>query len=394
MEHREPPRIAPGDRRIDGVRRRDPDAIPAAPFRPRGQPASDRLRPRRLVVARRAWLRSPACALSRHSAPDKSVRLAGTSAALSDCRSSRSSWFTQPPTLVSRGAPSVSRTGAPRFGRVRIMSRFLNFAPDDLAAGFKKYAWVERGGQGRVRPRANSRRTPVSPAGCAGCSFARTAAHRRRRRDHPADGRRRRGRSRPIVHPRSPVTAVWLLRGDSVPARPGNRNRARRRRAGRRADLGRGQAGGFPFEQPQADDARRSPALHVVEINVTDSNAGSIRLSTPRGRRSGGDERPELKGPASPTAEEKWAILRRWEEHAPARFLGRGDYWEFTQKGSQACLCSRPKLRHRPKRRRNEPVGLPEPRHSTCKVGIIAADRVPLVIEGLERRAVDARSNW
>ncbi len=44
MEHREPPRIAPGDRRFDGATRRARRAIPAAPLRLGAKPPPDRLR--------------------------------------------------------------------------------------------------------------------------------------------------------------------------------------------------------------------------------------------------------------------------------------------------------------------------------------------------------------
>ena len=92
---------------------------------------------------------------------------------------------------------------------------------------------------------------------------------------------------------------------------------------------------GFLLREPRAADAQRSTALYVhADHRQRFSSARGLFVvndeGTPillgRWRQALGD-----RGELSP--EEKWAILRRWAETAPARFLEPGDFWSISKYG-------------------------------------------------------------
>jgi hypothetical protein len=89
----------------------------------------------------------------------------------------------------------------------------------------------------------------------------------------------------------------------------------------------------FLSQPSQLGDANRRRALRMIEINVTEFDAHGLFLKNVEDawiwwREAPGDERP-----GRPTAAEKWAMLRRWEESTDHRPLPQGDYWAF--KGTQ-----------------------------------------------------------
>ncbi len=170
MEHREPPRIGPGERRIDGV---------AEEIRTRFRLRTFDLSENRRQVDFRPRLARGACRVGGDRRPglfgnvgrakigglvDSSVHVSNS---LSEDRTRKR---TSP--LVRGRCSKVSRRSALGSNEPDHVS-ILNFPPEDLAAVFKKYAWVNQVvrvayGSGRIRVELQYRQ-PV-----AGCSFTKS----------------------------------------------------------------------------------------------------------------------------------------------------------------------------------------------------------------------------
>ena len=138
---------------------------------------------------------------------------------------------------------------------------------------------------------------------------------------------------------------------------------------------------GFLLHEPQASDAQRSSALRVIEIIVTDfDKRGLFAINAEGGRDIGGADAPGPKNRGKPDANDKWAILRRWEETTPARFVEPGDYWTFSKNGLVHDVSAPVHADSPPthERLRNDPSGPRDARPKRDDLGIIAADLVPL----------------
>jgi hypothetical protein len=115
----------------------------------------------------------------------------------------------------------------------------------------------------------------------------------------------------------------------------------------------------FLAQETQTRDAEQSPALRILEISVTEFGGVEPRrlfVINAEGaaiwwRNAPGEERSD-----EPSALEKWAMLRRWQETTRARFLEPGDFWSFSSNRLHH-VCPRKHLPavHRPKEQSERP---------------------------------------
>ena len=143
MEHREPPRIAAGDRRFDGAIEEPGGRFRLRRFDPVAQPAPDRLRPRWLARPSRPWP-SPSALIYLATRGDVVPR--STGCIVNPSINFRSTQIE----LVHRASGLVSRRNSRRFSNAcgasaREPERIsvLDVTPERLALAFKKYAWVD-----------------------------------------------------------------------------------------------------------------------------------------------------------------------------------------------------------------------------------------------------------
>ena len=164
----------------------------------------------------------------------------------------------------------------------------------------------------------------------------------------------------PLACPRSKASA-WLPRWRLSTVKSGNRDRNRMRleQVDERI-VAAARLAGFLPRPPQVERCRRSPALRLREIIVTDQ-AGPVRPSTPRGRRFCGETRQGAEKPGRPSADEKWDILVAWEKSTPRDFWSRGITGSLRRVTSSLSAVT-PKVQHRPAETSERAIGSSEPR--------------------------------
>jgi hypothetical protein len=87
---------------------------------------------------------------------------------------------------------------------------------------------------------------------------------------------------------------------------------------------------GFLSQPARVGDASRSPALRMIEIDVTEFHPhGGVFLKNAEDAWIWWKEAPGDERPGRPTAAEKWAMLQRWRESSDHRPLPQGDYLAF-----------------------------------------------------------------
>jgi hypothetical protein len=75
------------------------------------------------------------------------------------------------------------------------------------------------------------------------------------------------------------------------------------------------------------------PALQMIEIIVTDFGGRGLFLLNAKGTVFCWGRAPGAEQPRELTAMEKWETLRRWTESSLGQTLAEGDYWEFSRRG-------------------------------------------------------------
>ena len=266
----------------------------------------------------------------------------------------------------------------------------LDVTPDGLAVAFKIYAWVEEVikvayGPGRIRVELRYRR-----AGCVG-----PASRRRSRLMVDEEG---------IILPTEDVDVAAARPSDQdhggsrslASAGPSSRgwsgNRSRDASGLEQVDeriLAAAKLAGFLLRRAAVGRCRRSPALRIERDHiVTDFDvARPVRdqcrgSSDPLGRCA-----RERNVRVSLSAEEKWAILRRWAEthtrsiSRDGRFLGVFEDGTAAPVSSPRAILTAPKSPRRPAqgKRSND-------RTKSPTIGIIADDLVPLRRRGSRAR--------
>jgi hypothetical protein len=109
----------------------------------------------------------------------------------------------------------------------------------------------------------------------------------------------------------------------------------------------------------QARDAERSAALRmswVIVSNFQDFLRRGLFTTNAEDVTICWGDAPGINRSESLNADEKWAMLRRWADTTEARFLVKGDYWALSNDGVHF-VCGHPGARHRPSLSSNRGIG-------------------------------------
>jgi len=343
MEHREPPRIASGDRRFEGAIEE-----PGGGFRLRRfDPARDR---RQLDFGRAGLLTLAAIAVlagviylafqgtragvgwlhhqSKYQLPFNQIHLA-----------------TEPPAWYRGGAQEFLervRLGAGEAEQISL----LEVEPERLTLAFKKYAWVEdvvkvTYGPGRIlvdlRYRQPVARVDVAP-----------------------------GQQKQIVDDTGIILPtedldldqlgqVITITGEGLAApsdpRPGVMWKAKASSSDMGEEdpriQGAAKLAGFLRTEAAAHEGLASPALHFREIIVTDFARRGLFIMNAEGAEVCWGSAPGDERPGRLSAEQKWAMLVQWQQSTGSRSLKEGDYWAFSRNGLYH-VCPHPRSSHKP----------------------------------------------
>lgn len=355
MEHREPPRVGPGDRDlpIDGAATQHA----TGPFRLRR--FDEAAKGRKIDYARLGLMIGAGVALA--------AGLFWASRASLDWLATQPQYqipFRQIELVDSFGRPNEPprwyRGGATGFlENVRIDSRepeaisVLQVTADRLARAFKNYAWVEDVLRvdyppGRIRVELRYRQ-PV-------------AWVQLRDRDQMMVD------DEGTILPTKDVDVTALGRviriiGDPQYgglAAPSDRRfgvKWKSREKGGELDksderiLAAARLAGFLVRGEPARDGETSAALRIIWINVTDyGRRGLFVTNAEDATIHWGDAPGPAERPDGLSADERWRLLRRWAETTDARFLTHGDYWAFSRHEVHF-VCGHAGAPHRPRSR-------------------------------------------
>jgi len=352
MEHREPPRIAPGDRRFDG-------AIEELGGR-FGLRILDEARKRRSIDYRRLGLLFLAGLATVGGLFYLGSRATRAAVAWLAHQSQYQIPFHQielvhsPPEWFRGGSRSFLEGVRKSAGEPENVAVLL-VPPDRLALEFKKYAWVEKArviyAPRQIRVDLQIRQ-PVARAQLGGGGQIVFDANA-------------------IILPQEDIDlavlgrVIWVTGHDLLAPsdpRPGLIWKSAADASGLdRGDervLAAAKLAGFLVQEPRQSDSERSAALRILEIIVTDFGQRGLFAMNAEGAAicwgdAPGDEKAE-----KPSAHEKWAMLRSWAETSRARFLVDGDYWAFGENGVRhVCPQVHQKAPHRPLENSERPGG-------------------------------------
>jgi len=333
MEHREPLRVVPVDRRLEAAAESPREAGSARANHIGLMGVARRLDPRRLALISCAVLLvvlslgylAFICTMAAvgwlHRQPNYHLRFDQI-----HLEPGPPPWY--------RGGRDAFLEGVRRSGRVAARINRLEIGPDELAAVFRNYAWVEEakiiyppGGisvhlryrlpvayvqishgdqllvddKGTILPPADVDETKFSPF-----RLTRITADQL---EPPAD-------PTPGVSWKSRTTADDIPRDD-------------------RRILAAAKLAGFLRDQEQSQPNQTLPALRIGEIIVTDffSNDRGLFLLNDQAQTIWWRQAPGEERPGEPKAFEKWSMLRKWGESSMKHSLPEHDYWTFSQTG-------------------------------------------------------------
>jgi hypothetical protein len=325
-EHREPPRIGPGDRLFD-----------ASLEQPTG---GFRLRP--LIAA-------------RHTRQLDSVKvgivlLAGLAAAIallflgSWATRSTLDWLSvqapyqiafsrihlvnEPPRWFRGGAQALLEGVRRSSGEAETIS-VLQVPPERLATSFKKYAWVESVNVSYVPGQIDVALRYHRPVAWVQLRPFDQIMIDEKGNILPAED----------VDVSKLGTVIKVTgRGLSVPSdrRPGVVWKVRDQTNVEQVDeriLAAAKLASFLLQEPQHGDAKRSNALRVDHIIPTEFSGRGLFVRTVEDVVICWGHAPGDEPTGHPSASEKWAMLRLWEQTENARSLVEGDYWAFSSDG-------------------------------------------------------------
>jgi hypothetical protein len=109
----------------------------------------------------------------------------------------------------------------------------------------------------------------------------------------------------------------------------------------------------FLLQEPQKGDAQRSRALRIRVINVQEFTGRGLFIFNDEDIAILWGKAPGDEPPGMPTATEKWAMLRRWQETEKARFLAERDFWAFSNDRLRHICPPQHKSRHQPTNERS-----------------------------------------
>ncbi len=330
MEHREPLRIGPVDRRLD-------PAVESA-----REPGSSRVRSLGLIGFARRIDRRRLALLATAGL----LVLAAVGYLASLATVAAVAWLHRQPYYqvpfdkirLEPGPPPWYRGGQDAFlEAVRRSARQtkpigrLDLAPDDLATVFKNYAWVEEvrvtyqpdGIAVHVRYRQPVAYVQISPAEQLLVDEKGTILP-------PADVdeskflpiRLTRITAQHLEPPADPTPGVsWKSKAETNDL-PRDVRRI----------LAAAKLAGFLRDQVRSGSSQNLPALRIGEIIVTDFNTGrGLFVLNDEGQTIWWRQAPGEERPGEPKAGEKWDILRKWGDSSKKRSLPARDYWRFTR---------------------------------------------------------------
>jgi len=327
MEHREPPRVAPGDRRFDGAIEE-----PGGPFRLRPfDPARDR---RQLDFGRAGLLLAAFAGLAgliylathltraaadwlhhqpKYQLPFDQIRLA-----------------TKPPVWYRGGTHEFLERVRRDAGESEQIS-LLEVTPERLAVAFKKHPWVEdvvkvAKGPGRVVVDLRYRR-PVAwvnlPGGQQQIVDDKGIILSPEDMDVDQLGPVIKISADGLTAPSDArAGVVWKSKASATEI---EEVEPRIQAAAKLA--------GFLLTETRVRDSQAAPALRIVEIVVTDLASGGLFMMNAEGTWIWWEIAPGEEGPGKLSADQKWAMLVHWQQTTRARALAERDYWAFSQKG-------------------------------------------------------------
>jgi hypothetical protein len=337
MEHREPPRIVTGGRRVEGALE---DTGGQPPFR-----RLSFVRNQRQIHFSRSLLFSVAAL---------AVLIVlfylgsqATRAAIGWLHHQSQYQLPFEQIQVVPEPPPWFRGGARAFlEAVRLNAResesiaMLDVTPDQIILDFKNYAWVRDVGQVTYGPRTIivpiRYRQPVA--------YVPLLKGDRKLVDETGTILRTRDIDETLLD--QVVRLAYLIRiegtGLAAPSDPRPGIVWKTRAVGSDHDevdvrvLAAAKLAGFLSQPSLIRDAESMPALRFVQINVTDlppPGAFGLYVLNAEYTAIWWNEAPGDEPPGRPSAAEKWAMLRRWRESTDYRPLPQGDYWAF--KGTQ-----------------------------------------------------------
>jgi len=328
MEHREPLRIGPADRRLDAAGE-SPREVGSSPLRRHGLiGVARRVDPRRLALLAAAGL-VIVLAVGYLAA-------IGTMAAVAWLH--RQPYYQLPfeKIRLEPAAPPWYRGGSDAFleavrrsaNQTKPIGR-LNLAPDELAAVFRNYPWVEAA---RVRYLPDGiavylrYRQPV-----AYVQFSRgeqLIVDEKGTILPPADvdeskfapSRLTRITGHQLKPPADPTPGVSWKSKDETNDVPRDDQRI----------LAAAKLAGFLRDPERSQSSQNLPALRIGEIIVTDFKERGLFLLNDEGQTIWWRQAPGEERPGEPSAGDKWEMLRKWGESSKKRSLPAGDYWMFS----------------------------------------------------------------
>jgi hypothetical protein len=222
----------------------------------------------------------------------------------------------------------------------------LDVGPDQVAAEFKKYAWVEdvatvTYAPGRIRV-ALRYRQPV-----AWVNLLR--------------GHQRVVDENGIILPAEdidsgPLGALVKITGDGLlppsDPRPGVIWKLQTH-AGEMDEpevriLAAARLAGFLIQPERFGQAAACPALRILEIIVSDFHRRGLFVMNAEGAEIWWEDAPGQERAGTPSALEKWRMLVDWQKTTRARLLVKGDFWAFSRNGLRF-NCPHPDSPHRPR---------------------------------------------
>jgi hypothetical protein len=323
MEHREPPRIGPGDQRLDGSLEQ-----PSGGFR--RHPLIAARHPRQLDAMKLGIVLLSGLALAI------ALLFLGSWA----MRSTRNWLAAQPPYQIPFKQIHLVNLPPPWFlgGKDALLEgvrktagesetiSVLQVSPEQLAMSFKKYAWIEGVKVAYAPGRIDVELRFHQPVAWVQLSSADQLVIDEEGIILPAEDV-----DVPKVGSLIQVIGIGLTAPtDRQPGvvwkvrEPGGLERIdeRIRAAAKLAE--------FLSQEPQKGDAERSRGLRIRVINVSNFSAQGLFIFNADDIAILWGKAPGDEPPGKPTAAEKWAILRRWQETEKARFLAEGDFWAFS----------------------------------------------------------------
>jgi hypothetical protein len=100
------------------------------------------------------------------------------------------------------------------------------------------------------------------------------------------------------------------------------------------------------FMQQSRNAGKNSPALRMIEIIVTEFGGRGLFVLNGDGALLCWGRAPGAERPRELSAAQKWQMLLTWAESSAGNTLADGDYWEFSPRG-MSLVCTHPRAPHR-----------------------------------------------